>query len=723
MLLKNLMEDKQLDFNQPLLSVRRFSSSVATSEAEGKRKTNVSLPKKPPLPSYKSEMKSGPIRNPGSVPFLWEQTPGKPKDESKSQTRALKRPPITPNPPPGRILNTKQQPLGKGSEVSAASWSQTGNLSSSCQNISSSNKNVNKYEISKGGTEETGSSESEDGDDAYEDALDTLSRSESFFLNCSTSGVSGLDGPELKPSGIFSADPQTRDFMMGRFLPAAKAMAAETPQYAIRKPPVAQAQPRQIKKIVSGNKRLPLYPYCPNPLPHYGHAEASEESEDEDIDYGGPENSSVKVCGFFTRFCLKNSFCILNPVPGMRTQAQQHISLDRRTKAKSAYAGSCSETKKEHARDVVFGQKSTGLQSLDLHENKIELKNESDQITSRRDSQKVDGSTLYKQFQGNGISHYQNEFSVYEEKGFLWIPEKSKNFVVNGLKTQKEGSYNFRQLLADDSTNWQSASSSPVTEKTLYIDSVHMVKSPDSNSSSSDIKGLINYKGDDIVTPVKSGEIEAQSVDFSVKEIKNLNTVEENAILQPKGPESIDSSFRSSSDRSRNYVQMDVMNGPKQDQDLIQVSNTLTHSKVGEDEKIDSESNLSIKFGNQESYRGRVQDSNALTSSTMVDADGKIDLESQLLKKNQVSSHGSYSQSPPPPPLPKSPSDSWLKRTLPTVSSRNSWSTLGMHRYSKIQDFKTSALDPKWETIVKSTNLPNSHLQFSEELLSSIPEA
>ncbi|XP_044481100.1 uncharacterized protein LOC123207692 [Mangifera indica] len=102
MLLKNLMEDKQLDFNQPFLSVRRFSSTVTTSEAEVKRKTVNTVPKIPALPAYKSELKSGPIRNPRTIPFVWEQMPERPKNDSKSQTQAPEQPPIVPKLPPGR---------------------------------------------------------------------------------------------------------------------------------------------------------------------------------------------------------------------------------------------------------------------------------------------------------------------------------------------------------------------------------------------------------------------------------------------------------------------------------------------------------------------------------------------------------------------------------------------------------------------------------------------
>lgn len=68
-----------------------------------------------------------------------------------------------------------------------------------------------------------------------------------------------------------------------------------------------------------------------------------------------------------------------------------------------------------------------------------------------------------------------------------------------------------------------------------------------------------------------------------------------------------------------------------------------------------------------------------------------------------------------PPPLPKSPSESWLWRTLPSVSSKKllAGSNLGNKLYHKPQSPRTSA-STKWETIVKSSNLRHDHVRYSE---------
>ncbi|XP_054812201.1 uncharacterized protein LOC129313271 [Prosopis cineraria] len=228
------MEEKQLDFNQPFLSARRFSPKVA-SETDKKSKTTSSnsSARLPPLPTCKSDLKSGPLSHPGAVPFIWEQTPGRPKNEGKLPTFGVEQPPLAPNLPPGRASRVKHQDSDQIPKRSTVS------------------KSATKHKILKEAIQEKDSSNSDDGDEAYQDALDTLSTTESFFMNCSASGLSGLDDQEIQPSGSFSGDQQARNFMIGRFLPAAKAMASGSLQYTSRKPPVAEEEPRQVKKVVS----------------------------------------------------------------------------------------------------------------------------------------------------------------------------------------------------------------------------------------------------------------------------------------------------------------------------------------------------------------------------------------------------------------------------------------------------------------------------------------
>ncbi|WVY99332.1 hypothetical protein V8G54_025402 [Vigna mungo] len=288
MILKDLMEEKQLNFNQPLLSVRRFSSTGA-NEGDRRSKTDYSLARLPPPLAYHSELKSVPVRNAGTVPFVWEKAPGKPKDETKLQTQAA------------------EQPLGRVSEIKQQSVTEmrTGSsFFSNSQRVASFNKRVAKY--SKDGNTEKESSYSDDGDESYKDALDTLSRSESFFTSCSLSGLSGWEEQEAQSYGSFSSDHrQARDFMIDRFLPAA---TSEAPHHVSKKELVGQEQQKQKKR------------------------QANLEESDDCNEY---EKSRTTTCGLFPRFCL------LNPIPGLTMdKVQRNAAHGMHAKSGASYIGS-----------------------------------------------------------------------------------------------------------------------------------------------------------------------------------------------------------------------------------------------------------------------------------------------------------------------------------------------------------------------------------------------
>ncbi|KAM5578339.1 hypothetical protein ABKV19_008582 [Rosa sericea] len=730
------MEEKQLNFNRPLLSVRRFSATTVSSEADDKRKTAKSQPKLPPLPAYKSELKSGPVRNPGTVPFIWEQIPGRPKDESIPKNQDLEGPLVAPKLPPGRVSKVKKQGLDKGSKGTTAAQSQTGNVLSSSQNISALERKVaTKDERSKEGKEERTSSE--DGDETYLDALDALSRTASAYMNCSVSGLSGLDGPDIIPSGTFSTDPQTWDFMMGRFLPAAKAMASETPHNAPRKQPVAREQPisreepRRVRKVVTGDKRHQLNQY----RPLYVRDIAGDASKDE----------------------------------GMRMPVQVPISSVRRVHGNSSYAGSHTEAKEKHAGSVVYKQRLiSGDEEAGLHEDNIDLKRESNQTSNRSNGLTLDGSSVNRRLQGSGISPYRRECSqsiLHDGKCFLGIPEKAKSSKETSSSDKYRKGHRFLEILASENAEWEAGLGSPVVEKTLYVDSVQTVKSSSSNSFSSDIKGevkgLIDYRRNDLDIPERSGEMEETPLaESSCQDIEHLQDVNEKAVVQFKCLDLENSSFLSSSGKSTGDVQTITRNGSLQDQkdcyklaiskvpnqeafnlESQQLENSddqenchglteecirLTSVKLADEENTDLETQQAKTSGTDDISHGLVQNSITLISSKVA-RKGKIDLESQRLVKlgNQGSSQGNNARLPLGPPLPKSPSESWLKRTLPTISSRNSssQSSLGSRIYTSSPVSKISSLDPKWETIVKTSNVHHGRSRFSEELLTPIPEA
>ncbi|TKY66763.1 hypothetical protein E2542_SST09652 [Spatholobus suberectus] len=159
---------------------------------------------------------------------------------------------------------------------------------------------------------------------------------------------------------------------------------------------------------------------------------------------------------------------------------------------------------------------------------------------------------------------------------------------------------------------------------------------------------------------------------------------------------------------------------------LIQNPVSWRNLEFASDLKIDSKCRQATKVIDQECTLGSSEDPSTLASSKLV-GDTKIDLKSQSRMKlgHGETSNASFMKLPLALPSPKAPSESWLKRTLPTVSSRNISlrSNLAAHFHAPTQTPKTALPDPKWERIVKSSKVNHGHLQFAEELLPPIPEA
>ncbi|CAG7907586.1 unnamed protein product [Brassica rapa] len=289
MLMESLMmeEKKQLDFNRPLISIRR------PIQPDSKRRSSDSVTNKipPSPPVYKSDINSGPVRNPGTVPFQWEHKPGKPKDETKPELQSVVvEQHFVPKLPPGRIVKAREP-----------------------------EELVRKPETRTNHVEDAKSCSSwyddDESDDTYLDATDTLSRSESFFFNCSN--VSG-QGMLVEPFGTLSSDRQTQDLMMGRFLPAAKALTSETPPHLARKPPKPEEPARRIVVVKEKQNKADQNPY------RFHHSPVEEEED-------GDTNSMMAsgVCGLLPQICLRSSFGVLNPVPSVRRQAQRGVSVRR----------------------------------------------------------------------------------------------------------------------------------------------------------------------------------------------------------------------------------------------------------------------------------------------------------------------------------------------------------------------------------------------------------
>ncbi|ONM37756.1 hypothetical protein ZEAMMB73_Zm00001d043395 [Zea mays] len=262
---------------------------------------------------YKAGLNSGPLRHPGTVPFAWEQRPGQPKSVRTRRAAPPTPPRETSRARPGETggspyydavaeldLQALRGVADQGSRTAAASRKVVVGENELAVAVEST-KDVKKHEALPAAAvlqKQDGIVEEEE--ERFSDALDTLSRTESFAMNCSVSGLSGA----LDPG--HGAEPGSRGFMMDRFLPAAQAVAVGSPQYTFRKAGAAggtgnsgsgHARAAAVKAGVGNGEdrmrrapvQLPYQHLPPNYLscayPRHEEHEEEDEGDDDDDDY------------------------------------------------------------------------------------------------------------------------------------------------------------------------------------------------------------------------------------------------------------------------------------------------------------------------------------------------------------------------------------------------------------------------------------------------------
>ncbi|KAL0442649.1 UNVERIFIED_CONTAM: hypothetical protein Slati_1987600 [Sesamum latifolium] len=669
------MEKRQLDFNAPLLSVRRYSSPSKSSELVKRKVTEKPLPSRQhSLPMNRSDLDHEQVTKPAAVPFHWEQIPGRPKSEVESQVPTPEEPSNTPRLPPGRLSDAIRRSSGEIPKLPPGRLSGPLRYSSGerCNDQNLYRAHVEAFSFSdhaillerlNESLKCKDESDSESGDDAYSDALETLSPTESCSMNYSVSGVSGCHSSDVRPSGTFCVDEQTRDFMMNRFLPAAKAVVLETPQYAVKKSPVIDEPPKQVKKVVSGEIKPSLKQYSSDALPYYSRYIDNAESEDEDQEYSIPVKKSGKAWRILPRFCVKNSLCLLNPLPAMksRTRAPTPPKADLRRLTRNAHSGPLDK----NACHVPYKKKfHSGLLSRDLPALENKLTDDTNRSVNIRDSHSSGVSPLRRHRSGS-ISPYRNESprSPFREGvGFLGVPKQVANYNADKIASSRKLFKALQDVSRNQISERGSGPTGDVVEKTLYVDYVKKTDLPISKSSCTKVDDeLVNSCGERLKVLAGSKQMEDNYGLKSGQHASCLNTSEEEKSPSPKS--------------------------------------RLTEKVVSSAEKVQESRNLEcnevafdVKFGTKEERNVR--------SDSRRQSDPPF-------------------KSPLPPPLPKSPSESWLWRTLPSISLGNPFGHLRErnHPHSKKQGQKGSATDTKWETIVKTSNIRTDHVRYSEELI------
>ncbi|XP_030548402.1 uncharacterized protein LOC115753760 [Rhodamnia argentea] len=640
------MEERKLNFNSPLLSARRYSMPASSSSDKGRKIQNSLSNRWNRLPSSDSDSNMDQVTEPVAVPFTWEHIPGKAKDNhEKSEVLLLEGPSVSSRLPPRR---SREFAVARHLEGPSSN-----NIAAKLDSF--------KQEITD---EKEGDFEEDDDEDAYSDAVETLSPTESlsFSVNYSVSGLSGADGPVVKPSGTFLVDSQTKDFMMSRFLPAARAMALEPPQYSSRKQPATTEQTRDVKKLIVSESRPPPKQYSKEIVQYYKQDAWEEESVDDDEDKGKQNSDygsiSAKGCGLLPRLCL------LNPIPGMKSRASSPMSFMSRMKgvSKDGYARSQSQpiSKKagpEHKLD--HGNPTPKLPGV---ENRM-LSNSS-RFNFSGELRARGGLSPFRRSRNDGVAPQQNGPALPppEGFGFLGLLKEANNIDPSKLNLLLKKVDSMQKVSTKYTANQSNGLVSPAAEKTLYVDAVNIEAKSCYKSSSYNLEVLLDCAAVDV---------ESHS---------NTRKTEEHP--------SEESSF--------------------QDIECLDFHKSGTTS--GQDISVPIDANSSSCFATltaqEETMCISAHGDSNINTTPMVE---KVDMEEM-----DVTSL--------PLPLLKSPSESWLWRTLPSTPSRHPLSHLTTTTYSKNQDAKVSTTDTKWETIVKTSNLHHDHVRYSQELISHVLE-
>ncbi|VAH64113.1 unnamed protein product [Triticum turgidum subsp. durum] len=481
-----------------------------------------------------------------------------------------------------------------------------------------------------------------DDEERFSDALDTLSRTESFTVNCSVSGLSGLSGVPDRPAGATAsaAEPGARGFMMDRFLPAAQAVAVGSPQYTFRKASAAGStgnSAREHAHAAAANwrmgsdddrvRRTPVQLPYQNLPPNYlscnyprrdEHGEEVEE-DDDDFDVHSTRGFASKGCGLLPGLCVKTSLLLLNPMPMMKGGKASRAGRGRGLASKGRGQKAPSPLARSSQRKNL-GCDSNGQYWEEVYKHKLEQKyinqgedrrskltSESNHLTFWSDSQTGDGSSPFRHSIGGGMSPYRRDVALspsHKANGSFEVRDKDEKMSRSNGSSSLGIDHDHGSLLGSDHSSLKGSSSmSSGVDRTLHEDSMDHRSGIDSETSQLtvvlDPKASLNsgcdvqHGGRQIVR--SNSIVEAQDNDTLTEKIAK---VPESAPLIPSG--------------NAGSVTLDDRKSHDSSQDV----------------PIHSEDNIAVK---------------------------KESMPLQFLM---------------PLPVPKSPSDSWLSRSLPSVKNK-----------------------------------------------------
>ncbi|CAF2251885.1 unnamed protein product [Brassica napus] len=430
------MAERKLNLEAPLLSTRRMQKTSAVSVRRNKT-FDFTHDDTSSVPVLVPDMGLDHFTESASVPFTWEQAPGRLKGNDSTTTHEV----FTPCLPPGKAID---------------------------RNLSSKTKQVD---------------EEEESEDVFSDARDTLSPKDSFSVNQSISGVSGYGVvAEMKKTLNPCEDPQSRDFMLNRFLPAAKAMTVEQSHYALnRKPSSCMSEPTlQIRELVPEEKRQTSKRYDESlVLPCYDHQyiddEESEEGDDEVSEYAYLPR---RGCGMLPQLCFKESLGMLNTVPGFKTKRNDQVKSSKVSQLKSRF-----QSVKQLALDSVSKQKLSGKVQSPVHPSMGKKFNSESNLSCAASR----SSSPYRH------PRCMSPFRTANTTCFPDTRKETENLRANRLNKHIRNISSSQDLLYPK----DNGSTSSLLEKAVYVDMEEAEKKPDTNLEHEDFENISIKSGKD----------------------------------------------------------------------------------------------------------------------------------------------------------------------------------------------------------------------------------
>ncbi|EOA39990.1 hypothetical protein CARUB_v10008679mg [Capsella rubella] len=508
------MTERKLNFNAPLLSTRRMQNTTAVSVRRNKSNNFIDYDSKtsesPSVSVLVPEMMGlDQFTEPVSVPFTWEQAPGRlrgndlrPQVCDLTQEEEVLKPCL----PPGKAIDGNMTRLQ-----------------------SSKGKQVEEPE--------------DDEDDVFSDARDTLSPKDSFsFNNSIISGVSGYSGVEAKKPLKLSEDTQSRDFMMSRFLPAAKAMTVEQSHYASnRKPSSFMPEPTiQVRELVPGEKQQTPNRYDDESIvpSYYYHQDIDDEESivDEEVasEYA---YISKRGCGMLPQLCFKESLSMLNTVPGLKAKHNSPVTSSSHDLVKSSKVSQLKsrfQTVKKLALDSVSKHKLSGKVQSPVHQSIGKKFNSESNLLSaaNRSSSPYRHTRCMSPFRSTGNS------SPFHPVGFPETRKETENLRANRLSKHTRNISMSQELLYQKSND----STSSLLEKTVYVDTENDPMTEDQRNSNV----MIFPEEADMARKKKDGNPDLEAFeDISIRrsgemvngdELEKINSGSDWSLLAPPSP-------------------------------------------------------------------------------------------------------------------------------------------------------------------------------------------